>query len=152
MRSYRIWKIVMNKQYTLPRVATLAMNVKGADLLFLDHLDKEELDDQDKKMWETAQVNIGAPPFKRVIVYTPLAEDGVNRHSLRNNPHADVPCYRETREFALGMQDIWPYLDFFFDKRSDTMTNLLAEIAEHFRRTNGETGFSFAQVVDLFER
>ncbi|MFL5703208.1 MAG: hypothetical protein ACJ8AG_10330 [Ktedonobacteraceae bacterium] len=68
----------MNKQYTLPRVATLAMNVKGADLLFLDHLDKEELDDQDKKMWETAQVNIEAPPFKRVIVYTPLAEDGVN--------------------------------------------------------------------------
>lgn len=141
----------MNKQYTLPRVATLAMNVKGADLLFLDHLDKEELDDQDKKMWETAQVNIEAPPFKRVIVYTPLAEDGVNRHSLRNNPQADVPGYSETREFALGMQDISPYLDFFFDKRSDTMTNLLAEIAEHFRRTNGETGFSFAQVVDLFE-
>jgi hypothetical protein len=128
------------------------MNVKGADLLFLDHLDQEDLNEQDKKMWEAAKVNIKTYPFKRVIVYTPLAEDGVNRNSLRNNPKADIPEYSETREFALGMQDIWPYLDFFFDKRSDTMTNLLAEIAEHFRENNNETGFSFAQVVDLFER
>lgn len=141
----------MNKHGMFPRVATLAMNVKGADLLFLDHLDQEELDEQDEKMWKTAHVNIDARPFKRVIVYTPLAEDGVNRHSLRNNPQADIPGYSETREFALGMHDIWPYLDLFFDKRSDTMINLLAEIAEHFRRMNGETGFSFAQVMELFE-
>ncbi len=145
--------MMMNKKQALPRVATLAMNVKGADLLFLDHLvDEEELDEQDKKMWKAAKVNTKTHPFKRVIVYTPLAKDGVTRNSLRNNPQADILGYSETREFALGMQDIWPYLDFFFDKRSDTMTNLLAEIAEHFRENNSEIGFSFAQVVDLFER
>lgn len=143
---------MMSKKQSFPRVATLAMNVKGADLLFLDHLDAADLEDHDKKMWATAKVDIERPPFKRVIVYTPLAEDGVNRNSLRSNSRADIPGYSETREFALGMHDIWPYLDFFFEKRSDTMTNLLAEIAEHFRQNNEETGFSFAQVLDLFEQ
>lgn len=37
----------LQRQRSIPRVATLAINVKGADLLFLDHLDSDELEAHD---------------------------------------------------------------------------------------------------------
>jgi hypothetical protein len=89
----------------IPGVATIAFNVKGADLLFPDHLlDLSELSDeerrkwdQDLRMWAAAGVDdITRDPFRRVIVYVPLAEDGLNRHTLRSNPAADREGYSET--------------------------------------------------------
>ena len=133
------------------RVATVAMNVKGADLLFLDHQDTDELDDHDHRMWQAARVDVSQQPFGRVIVYVPLLDDGVNRNSLRSNPRADIPGYSETREFALGIRDLWPYIGLFFDKLSSPASNLLAEVHEHFLDQDDERGFTYAHVMRLFE-
>jgi hypothetical protein len=138
------------KRHNVPSIATLAINVKGADLLFLDHLDAEELETHDHHMWEAAGVDIKHRPFHRVIYYVPLKEDGLNRNSLRSNPAADILGYSETREFALGIQDLWPYLDLFFDKSSTGISALIAEIAEHFNKISPE-GFTLADVHHLFE-
>jgi hypothetical protein len=143
----------------IPGVATIAFNVKGADLLFPDHLlDLSELSveerrkwDQDLRMWAAAGVDdVTRDPFRRVIVYVPLAEDGLNRHTLRNNPAADRDRYSETREFALGISDLWPYLGLFFDNRSGPARDLLAEIEEYFEEVNQGQGFTFVEVMELF--
>src|SRR6266496_5923776 len=152
MHNYEIWrrKIPMGK-LKVPGVATLAINVKGADLLFLDHLDSGELGEHDHNMWLAAGVNIEKRPFGRVIVYTPLKEDGFNRYSLRSNPEADIPGYSETREFALGIQDIWPYLGMFFDKTSTGASALIAEVDLQLKETHKD-GFALVDVLNLFER
>src|SRR6266516_2662715 len=152
MHNYEIWrrKIPMGK-LKVPGVATLAINVKGADLLFLDHLDSGELGEHDHNMWLAAGVNIEKRPFGRVIVYTPLKEDGFNRYSLRSNPEADIPGYSETREFALGIQDIWPYLGMFFDKTSTGASALIAEVELQLKETHKD-GFALVDVFNLFER
>lgn len=139
------------KKYSVPKVATVAINVKGADLLFLDHTDPSELEERDYKMWKAADVDVGKRPFGRVLVYVPLQEDGFNRNSLRTNLAADIPGYSETREFTLGIQDLWPYLDLFFDKRSTGMISLLAEIDEYFRETRDQDGFTLTDVLYLFK-
>ncbi len=138
-------------KFKIPGIATLAINVKGADLLFLDHLASEELGEDDRSMWQAAGVNIEKRPFGRVIVYTPLKEDGFNRHSLRSNPKADIPGYSETREFALGIQDLWPYLGMFFDKSSTGATALIAEVELQLKETHKD-GFTLADVLNLFEK
>lgn len=134
----------------VPRVATLAINVKGADLLFLDHLDDTELEEHDHKMWKAADVDVKKQPFGRVIVYVPLANDGLNRNTLRTNQGADQAGYSETREFALGIQALWPYLYLFFDNRSTAASNLLAEVEKYFEETNRDQSFTLAEVLHLF--
>jgi hypothetical protein len=135
----------------IPGVATIAINVKGADLLFLDHLASGELGDHDRNMWNAAGVDIEKRPFGRVIVYTPLKEDGFNRYSLRSNPNADIPGYSETREFVLGIQDIWPYMGMFFDKTSTGATALIAEVELRLKETHKD-GFALVDVLNLFEK
>lgn len=134
----------------LPRVASVAFNVKGADLLFLDHLDDSELKSHDEAMWDAAHVDISKRPFKRVLVYVPLADDGLNLNTLRTNPKADVQHYSQTRPFALGIKDLWPYLHLFFDNRSTAAANLLAEI-EAFFEERGHGQFTLANVLSLFK-
>ncbi len=102
-------------------------------------------------MWAAAGVDIARDPFRRVIVYVPLADDGLNRHTLRNNPAADREGYSETREFALGISDLWPYLGLFFDNRSGPARDLLAEIEEYFEEVNQGQGFTFTEVMELFK-
>lgn len=135
----------------VPRIATLAINVKGGDLLFLDHLATQDIEERDQRMWQAAGVNIEHNPFRRVIVYTPLKEDGINRYSLRSNPEADIPNYSETRDFALGIQDIWSYLHLFFDKTSTTASALIAEIEAYFQKSALD-GFTLADILTLFEQ
>src|SRR5437588_9038600 len=101
-------------------------------------------------MWNAAGVDIEQHPFGRVIVYTPLKEDGLNRYSLRSNPKADIPGYSETREFALGIQDIWPYLSMFFDKSSTGASMLIAEVEQHLNKKSKD-GFTLSDVLKLFE-
>lgn len=134
----------------VPRVASLAFNVKGADLLFLDHVDDSELEAQDKAMWKSAHVDIHRQPFRRVHVYVPLADDGLNLNTLRSNPAADQLGYSETRPFALGIRDLWPYLPLFFDNRSTSAGNLLAEVERYFEETQGKR-FTLAEVLNLFD-
>ena len=134
-----------------PRVAAVAFNVKGADLLFPDRQDDSELGDGDRAMWDIAGVDPRTQPFGRVLVYVPLAEDGLNRHTLRTNPGADVPGYSETLEFALGIADLWPYLRLFFADRSMPAANLLAEVRSYFERTQSKS-FTLAEVLRFFER
>ena len=138
----------MNKP-NIPRVASVAFNVKGADLLFLDHLDDSELDHNDRAMWHSAHVDVSKRPFKRVLVYVPLADDGLNRNTLRTHPQADTQGYSETRPFALGIKQLWPYLHLFFDNRSTAAGNLLAEIEAYFEET-GQERFTLANVLHLF--
>ena len=135
----------------MPGVATLAINVKGADLLFLDHISADGLEEHDRKMWHASGVDIEKRPLGRVIVYTPLKEDGFNRNSLRSNPSADVDGYSETRDFALGIQDIWPYLGMFFDHISTGASALIAEVAQCLEREH-PTGFTLVDVLNLFEQ
>lgn len=138
-------------EFRVPGVATLAINVKGADLLFLDHLASRELGENDRNMWNAAGVDIEKRPFGRVIVYTPLKEDGFNRYSLRSNPDADIPGYSETREFVLGIQDVWPYLGMFFDKTSSGAIALIAEVELRLKETHKD-GFALVDVLNLFDR
>jgi len=134
----------------VPGIATVAINAKGADLLFLDHLASGELGEIDRHMWGAAGVDIEKYPFGRVIVYTPLKEDGFNRNSLRSNPKSDIPGYSETREFALGIQDVWPYLGMFFDNTSTGAIALIAEVGLQLKETHRD-GFTLADVLNLFE-
>ena len=119
--------------------------------MFLDHLASGELGEIDNNMWHAAGVDIEKLPFGRVIVYTPLKEDGFNRYSLRSNPEADIPDYSETREFVLGIQDIWPYMGMFFDKTSTGATALIAEVELQLKETHKD-GFALVDVLNLFER
>lgn len=137
----------------IPRVAALAFNIKGADLLFLDHLDQASLTHDDRAMWKAAGVDPTVRPFGRVRIYVPLADDGVNRHSLRTNSAADVPHYSETRHFALGVSDLWPHLDLLFDNRSTAAANLLAEVRHYFERSGQRerSQFTLAEVLRFFE-
>lgn len=134
----------------VPSVATLAINVKGADLLFLDHIGADELEEHDRSMWQAAGVDIKKRPLGRVIIYTPLKEDGFNRYSLRSNPAADIEGYSETRDFALGIQDIWPYLGMFFDQISTGASALIAEVAQYLEKEHPD-GFTLADVRNLFD-
>jgi uncharacterized protein len=134
----------------VPRVASVAFNIKGADLLFLDHQDVSELTEHDEKMWGAAHVDITQRPFGQVIVYVPMADDGLNLNTLRTNRATDRDGYSYTRPFALGIQDLWPYLHLFFDNRSTAAGNLLAEIERYFEETSGEH-FTLATVLNLFE-
>jgi hypothetical protein len=144
-------KAIAQQDRSVPGVATVAINIKGADLLFLDHVDAGALEEHDLTMWRAAEVNIQERPFGRVIVYTPLKEDGFNRSSLRSNPGADIPGYSETREFALGIQEIWPYLGLFFEKTSTGATALIAEAELYLKETQKE-GFTLADVLNLFNK
>ncbi len=61
------------RKYSVPRVATVAINVKGADLLYLDHTDSSELEERDYKMWKAAGVSVDKPPFGRVLIFQVIA-------------------------------------------------------------------------------
>src|SRR5262245_59253580 len=128
----------------IPKVATVAINIKGADLLFLDHLDHSELQVHDQNMWKETGVHIEKNPFGQVIIYTPLANDGLNRNSLRTNKKADQPGYSKTREFALGIKSLWPYLHLFFDNHSTPVSNLLAEVEQYFEDSSNDQEFTLA--------
>ena len=132
--------------------AAIAFNVKGSDLLFLDHPAAAPLGEDDLSMWNAVRVPRGSNPFGRVIVLVPLADDGFSLNTLRTNPAADVAGYSETRPFALGIEELWPYLDLLFDDRSTNAVNLLAEIRVYFEQTSANAGLTFtlANVLNLF--
>ncbi len=66
-------------------VAVVCFNVKGSDLLFLDHpADENILDEQDIEMHRLLRVP--CEPFRNVKYYAPFKPDRVNLNTLRTNP------------------------------------------------------------------
>jgi hypothetical protein len=117
----------------VPAVAALALNVKGGDLLFVDHPAGDQLRADDRRMWGALGVDPLARPFGRVRILTPCAHDGRTRLSLRANPAADVDGYSETHVFSLSLGELWSFvLDTFFDGRSPPLMQLLAELRASF--------------------
>lgn len=66
-------------------VAVVCFNVKGSDMLFLDHPACEDmLDEQDRKMHE--RLGVPCEPFQKVKYYAPFKPDRVNLNTLRTHP------------------------------------------------------------------
>jgi DNA helicase HerA-like ATPase len=81
-------------------VAAVLFNVKGGDLLYLDH--KGTIEEEDKKLYDACKVT--PEPFKNVRYYAPFADAG--QYALkthRNHPeHDDNP----TSGFCYGLSDV----------------------------------------------
>lgn len=91
------------------RTALLVFNVKGEDLVWLDHSpeDDKALSDEDKAIY--AAMGIGADPFTDVTVHSVAAIDGLGASSVR--PDAEV--------LSWDLRMVWPYIGMFFNAFAD---------------------------------
>ncbi len=86
-------------------VAVICFNVKGPDLLFLDHPPIEPMSEEDSAMYE--QIGFERKPFENVIYYAPLKEDGYNPATLRT--HEDVTSNLHPLQW--GLPDVMKYTE-----------------------------------------
>jgi DNA helicase HerA-like ATPase len=126
------------------RVAAVCFNVKGPDLLFLDH--GGALEEEDRRRY--ARLDVRPEPFERVRYFAPFKADGVNLNTLRTHPDlvaAVEPLVwglGEVLDFAevlLNRDDIDAKADAFIDFLSDRVV-----------RREFEDGFGGRHQVETF--
>lgn len=102
-------------------VAVVCFNVKGPDLLFLDHAAEvpedhkyaeiykthnvPPLSDRDREMY--GLLKIPAKPFENVVYYAPYKSDRVNLNTLRTNPDLISNVY----PLAWGLKEIMKFTE-----------------------------------------
>lgn len=102
-------------------VACVCFNVKGHDMLFLDHPSEVAPDHPLRERYEDLSVSglsdtdrtlyhaLGVPcqPFERVRYFAPYKEDGRNLNTLRNNPEVR----HNVAPLAWGLTDIFKFAE-----------------------------------------
>ncbi|MDO8588815.1 MAG: ATP-binding protein [Armatimonadota bacterium] len=97
-------------------IAVVCFNVKGSDLLFLDHpaeappqsplaqsyadLEIQGLDERDREMYRL--MDVPALPFEKVTYFAPFKPDRVNLNTLRTHPD----LAGSVRPLSWGLEDI----------------------------------------------
>lgn len=135
----------------------LIFNVKGEDLLFLDH-DNTRLDDASRQRYRGLGLPVG--PFTSVgIVAPPRPGDGNARPHVGSRPHGVAPFFWTLEEFCT--QRLLPFL--FADAEDDRQqyTMVVHNVARRLERATptgdggvvveGQTLRSFRALVDLLD-
>ncbi len=91
-------------------VAVICFNVKGGDLLFIDHEPLHELSERDLEVYRA--VGIEPKPFPRVEYYAPYKPDRVNLATLRTHPD----LRHNVRPMLWGMKEVMRYVEVLLNK------------------------------------
>ena len=91
-------------------VAVVCFNVKGGDLLFIDHEPSHTLDERDRKVYEA--VGVQPKPFPRVEYYAPYKPDRMNLATLRTHPN----LRHNVRPLLWGMKEVMRYVEVLLNK------------------------------------
>jgi hypothetical protein len=91
-------------------VAVVCFNVKGGDLLFIDHAPLHTLSEHDLKVYQA--VGIEPKPFPHVEYYAPYKPDRVNLATLRTHPN----LRHNVRPLLWGMKEVMRYVEVLLNK------------------------------------
>lgn len=137
-------KSLMSRATSEDRVAALLFNVKGPDLVFLDHEPAAgyELSDDDKAMY--AAMGVAVEPFDNVTVYAP---------SLPGNGNGTRSERADAVALKWGLRDIWPYLRYFSPAlwNNDNSVALIEDLGAHKVYSPGSGVDSVDAVVRFLE-
>ncbi len=130
-------------------VAAVLFNVKGGDLLFLDHAARDPLRPEHLRMYEVC--GLAPEPFENVTYWAPYADEtGTELRTLRN--HDELDERNETRGFCYGLKDVLDHAEVLLnredlDVKADAFLQFLSQTVadkEEFVVARGEQG-EFAQ-------
>ncbi|HWP31202.1 MAG TPA: hypothetical protein VNK96_05715 [Fimbriimonadales bacterium] len=109
-------------------IAAVLFNTKGGDLLYLDCPQKDDLPEEDRKIYEACEIE--PKPFEKVVFYAPFADEArVNLRTLRN--HEELVKKNPTHGFCYGVDKVLEHADVLLDEQ-DMNTN--ADAFLHFLR------------------
>jgi uncharacterized protein len=91
-------------------VAVVCFNVKGGDLLFIDHAPLHTLSEHDLKVYQA--VGVEPTPFPRVEYYAPYKPDRMNLATLRTHPN----LRHNVRPLLWGMKEVMRYVEVLLNK------------------------------------
>jgi len=91
-------------------VAVVCFNVKGGDLLFIDHPPSHQLDERDLKVYQA--LGVEPKPFPRVEYYAPYKPDRVNLATLRTHPN----LRHNVHPLLWGMKEVMRYVEVLLNK------------------------------------
>jgi hypothetical protein len=91
-------------------VAVVCFNVKGGDLLFIDHPPSHQLDERDLKVYQA--LGVEPKPFPRVEYYAPYKPDRVNLATLRTHPD----LRHNVHPLLWGMKEVMRYVEVLLNK------------------------------------
>lgn len=97
-------------QKTSKSVAVVCFNVKGGDLLFIDHEPLHDLSERDLEVYQA--VGVDPKPFPRVEYYAPYKPDRVNLATLRTHPD----LRHNVRPLLWGMKEVMHYVEVLLNK------------------------------------
>jgi hypothetical protein len=88
----------------------VCFNVKGGDLLFIDHPPSHQLDERDLKVYQA--LGVEPKPFPRVEYYAPYKPDRVNLATLRTHPD----LRHNVHPLLWGMKEVMRYVEVLLNK------------------------------------
>jgi DNA helicase HerA-like ATPase len=126
------------------RIAAVCFNVKGPDLLFLDHAGA--LDEEDRRRY--GRLGVDPLPFERVRYFAPFKADGVNLNTLRT--HEDLAGAVEP--LVWGLTEVLDFAEVLLnrddiDAKADAFIDFLAD---RVVRRDFEDGFGGQHRVETF--
>lgn len=110
-------------------VAAVLFNVKGGDLLFLDHETKSPLPEEHRAMYQIC--GLSAKPFDNVEYYAPFTDATRSEvKSLRNHP--TLMESKATRGFCYGLKDVLKHAEVILnredlDAKADSFLQFLSQ-------------------------
>ena len=126
------------------KIAAVCFNVKGPDLLFLDHAGT--LEEEDRRRYD--RLNVEPAPFERVRYYAPFKADGVNLNTLRT--HGDLVGAVEP--LVWGLTEVLDFAEVLLnrddiDAKADAFIDFLAD---RVVRRDFDDGFGGQHHVETF--
>ena len=126
------------------KIAAVCFNVKGPDLLFLDHAGT--LEEEDRRRYD--RLDVDPVPFERVRYYAPFKADGVNLNTLRT--HGDLVGAVEP--LVWGLTEVLDFAEVLLnrddiDAKADAFIDFLAD---RVVRRDFDDGFGGQHHVETF--
>jgi hypothetical protein len=105
-------------------IASIAFNVKGPDLCFLDQ--PGDIGDEDRLLYEKCDVKPG--PFENVQYFAPLKSDGISLNTLRSNE----ALLHNVSPLTWGLREVLQYAEVLLNKddvdaKADALIDFIRE-------------------------
>src|SRR4051794_27434027 len=105
-------------------IASIAFNVKGPDLCFLDQ--PGEINDEDRVLYEKCDVKPG--PFEKVRYFAPFKADGISLNTLRSNEE----LLHNVTPLTWGLREVLQYAEVLLNKddvdaKADALIDFIRE-------------------------
>jgi hypothetical protein len=105
-------------------IASIAFNVKGPDLCFLDQ--PGEIGDEDRLLYEKCGVKPG--PFEKVQYFAPFKSDGISLNTLRSNEE----LLHNVSPLTWGLREVLQYAEVLLNKddvdaKADALIDFIRE-------------------------